>query len=187
MVLTKITSYYEKSLRLMSSENSRMKYLNVSLSGLRGCHHPALSGIYTTKEVQKSRIHLKMMAGDFLTYEIKSKQSGGGPHCRCCQAPSPPPEDLPHILTSCDAYSDIRTRFITQYEILCTQAKSDIILSKICDNSEVFCQFVLDPGSFNLKNRIHTDDPTLDQFFKLSRDYCYAVNAARKKILRGLQ
>ena len=125
---------------------------------------------------------LKMLAGDFLTYEIKSNQSGGGSHCRCCQAPSPP-ENLQHILTSCAAYRDIRSRFTTQFELLCTQSDSDIPFSQICSDSELFCQFVLDPGSFNLKNRIHTNDPTLNHFFKLSRDYCYAINSARKKIL----
>ena len=67
-ILTKISAYYEKSLRENAAKRSKMLYLNVSLSGLRGRHHPALAGIITTQEVQKSRIHIKMLAGDYLTY-----------------------------------------------------------------------------------------------------------------------
>ena len=43
MILTKITAFYENELRKNSISNSSMKYLNVSVWGLRGRHHPALS------------------------------------------------------------------------------------------------------------------------------------------------
>ena len=48
--------------------------------GLRGKKHPALLGVVTTHEVKKSRIHLKMQVGDYLTYQTKSNRSrkGGG-------------------------------------------------------------------------------------------------------------
>ena len=57
-----------------------MKYLNVSLLGLSGRHQPALSAISTTTDVKKSWAHLEMLIGDFYTYELKSKQSGGYPN-----------------------------------------------------------------------------------------------------------
>ena len=105
-VLTKISAHYERLLREMAARNSKMKYLHVSLSGLRGRHHPALANIITTINVQKSRIHLKMLAGDYFTYEVKSKQSGVSPHCRSCpttpSSPSPS-ENLEHILCRCEA------------------------------------------------------------------------------------
>jgi hypothetical protein len=107
-ILTKMCAYYEKNLRTKAESNSLMQYLNVSLTGLRGRHHPALAYTIATQEVQKSRIHLKMLAGDYLTYEVKSNQSGGSPHCRCCSLSSPVTESLEHILTVCDLYSDIR-------------------------------------------------------------------------------
>lgn len=186
-VTTKICAFYEGSLRAMAKNNSRMKYLNVSLCGLRGRHHPALSNIITTVEVQKSRIHLKMLAGDYLTYAVKSNQSGGSAHCRCCPSlppsPSPQPEDLAHILHSCIAYSDIRKRILNEYRALCNQTKSFIPFDIIYSKSETFCQFVLDPASFNLTHRVHINDPILGEFYKVSRDYCYAVNATRMRIL----
>ena len=54
----------------------------VSLTGLRGKKHPALSGIVTTHEVKKAKIHLKMLAGDYLTYELRANRSGGSPHSK---------------------------------------------------------------------------------------------------------
>ena len=61
-VLTKISAHYEHLLWEMAASNSKMKYLHVSLSGLRGRQYPALANIITTINVQKSRIHLKMLA-----------------------------------------------------------------------------------------------------------------------------
>ena len=58
-ILTKITAFYEKELRQNALSNSSMKYLNVSVIGLRGRHHPSLSNLLTTHDVQKSRAHLK--------------------------------------------------------------------------------------------------------------------------------
>ena len=169
----------------MAKTNSRMKYLNVSLSGLRGRHHPALNNIITTLDVKKSRIHLKMLAGDYLTYEVKANQSGGSAHCRCCPLPSPT-ENLAHILKSCVAYCDIRQRVSSEYEQLCQEAMFSIPYKQIVTDDETFCQFVLDPASFNLKDRVNINDPVLDKIFKLSRDYCFAINAERMRILNSI-
>jgi hypothetical protein len=183
-ILTKICAYYEKNLRTKAENNSLMGYLNVSLTGLRGRHHPALAYIITTQEVQKSRIHLKMLAGDYLTYEVKSNQSGGSPHCRCCSLSSPATESLEHVLTVCDLYSDIRERIVNEYSHLCSQAKSDVSFQQIMRDNKTFCQFILDPASFNLTKRVHMNDPILSQLFKTSRDYCYAINSRRMKFLK---
>ena len=44
-VMTKITSYYERELRVDASENSCMQFLHVQMTGLRGRHHPAIANI----------------------------------------------------------------------------------------------------------------------------------------------
>ena len=59
LIKTKISAYHEKSLRLSAKNNSKMTLLNVSLVGLRGRHHPALSGIVTTSEVRDARFNLE--------------------------------------------------------------------------------------------------------------------------------
>ena len=170
-----------------------MNYLHVSLTGLRGRHHPALANIITTTQVQKSRIHLKMLTGDYLTYEIRAEQSGGSPHCRCClpssssSPSSSPAENLEHILSKCSAYSDVRNRMYIQYKNLCSNSRTKLEFDNVFNNDKLFCQFVLDPSSFNLIERIHLCDPVLNDLFQLSRDYCHAVNSARMRILKSKQ
>ena len=44
-----------------------MTYLNVQLHGLSGHPHPVLDNIYTTQDVKKLQLHLKFLAGDYLT------------------------------------------------------------------------------------------------------------------------
>ena len=39
-ILTKITAFHESELRNSAENNSKMKYLNVATTGLRGRHHP---------------------------------------------------------------------------------------------------------------------------------------------------
>ena len=97
LVTTKITAYYEKKLRQSAAENSRMSFLHVSTIGLRGRHHPALSNMITTHEVKLSRPHIKFLSGNYLTYQIKSEQSGGSPLCRICQSD----ETVSHVISTC--------------------------------------------------------------------------------------
>ena len=108
-----------------------MKYLNVSLLSLRGRQHPALLNIVTPHEVQKSRIHLKMLSGDFLTYEIKALHSGGSPHCRICIKKMSIfiIESTEHIITSCEAFDEIRTRIFPQYDEALQNSESKLTLN----------------------------------------------------------
>ena len=165
--------------------SQKLKYLNISLLGLSGRHHPALSGLITVTDVQKSRHHLKMLAGDLFTYEKKSEQSGGSPHCRLCSDNKS--ESVLHILTFCSAYNDIRTRILKEFENLCLASKSSVNFTDIMKENEVLCQFILDPTSMNLSKRIHTSDPLLSAFFKTSRDLCFGISERRLKLLREKQ
>ena len=63
-VEVRIKAFHDNELR----RKSDMKYLNVSLHGLSGRHHPALSGLVTTQDVKKSRCHIKMLIEDYNTY-----------------------------------------------------------------------------------------------------------------------
>ena len=96
-VLTKITVFHERQLRNDAYKYSMMRFLNVSVSGLSGRHHPALLNIMTSQDVNKMRPHLKMLCSDLYTYELKAKYNGGSPHCRLCQ------ENTILILPSCKA------------------------------------------------------------------------------------
>ena len=179
-ISTKICSYYETNLRMLAKTNSKMTYLNVSLAGRP---HPALAGLITSKDVQNARVHLKMLAGDYFTYSVRAKQSGGSPYCRCCSTTFSN-EDIFHIVVICEAYADIRKKLIPGYQDLCSKTKIPINFEAIANNENTLCQFILDPSSFNLKFRVNLTDPTLCRFFKLSRDYCNAINKRRIEIIR---
>ena len=71
--IARITVYYEKLLRQSAASIDQMKYLNVATIGLRGCHHPALENMSSAQDVRLSRPHIKFLAGNYLTYQIKSE------------------------------------------------------------------------------------------------------------------
>ena len=164
-----------------------MKYLNVLVTGLRGGHHPALSNQLTTFEVQKGRPHLKMLCCDYYTYEKRADQSGGSPHCRCCENSSRinvirPSESIHHILTQCPAYSEIRNRIILEFASLCS--RSGIEFEHILEDEKLLCQFFLDPTSLNLPVRVSMSDPNLGSYYRKSRDLCFSIHNTRMKILQ---
>ena len=83
-ILIKITSYYERTLRIAAATNSKMTYLNIATKGLNGRFHPALQGVSTSQGVSKMRVHIKMLCQDFYTYKMKAEYQGGSPNCRLC-------------------------------------------------------------------------------------------------------
>ena len=167
--------------------NSSMSYLNVSVSGLRGKHHPAISNLLTTLDVHKSRPHLKMLCQDYLTYEKKADQSGGSPHCRCCSSDlleERHKESLEHILTECVAYSEVRERIMQELKSLCNKSRSRPDFENILIDRRKLCQFILDPTSLNLPSRICSNEPNLESFFRKSRDLCFSIHNRRMDILK---
>ena len=85
-ILTRITAFHETELRQKAKTNSNMSFLNVSVSGLRGRRHPALSNLLTTIDAQKSRPHLKMLFKDYYKYEKHAgdQEAPQSSHCRSC-------------------------------------------------------------------------------------------------------
>ena len=159
--------------------------------GLSGRYHAALSGLITTNEVKKSRPHLKMLVGDFYTYQVKSENEGSSPHCRVCidenvneGSSQKPPESLCHILTCCEAYSDIRMKYFQEYSNLLQHSMSEVNFIELRSNNEMLCQFILDPTSINLPIRINQNDPISSLLFKTSRDLCFMISERRIKIIR---
>ena len=190
---TRITAFHENEQRCRALKSYKLKYFNVSLLGLSGRPHPALSNLICTNEVKKSGFHLKMLICDLYTYEVKSEHSGVSAHCRACYAVNPesdisthPSESICHILTICCAYSDIRARFTEEYSQLCLLSTSGVNFNDITCDSELLCQFILDPSSINLPTRVNINDPLLGSFFQLSRDLCYAINTRRLKLLQDM-
>ena len=185
LVATKITAYYENVLRQSASRNSQMNYLNVSTTGLRGRHHPALSYMITTREVKLSRPHIKFLSGNYLTYKIKADQSGGSARCRICTSGSE--ESVTHVISTCQALREQRDKVLEEYRTLCKLTKNKIDFEEIEKSDEELCQFILDPTSLNLQIRVSLQDPLLTDFVKLSRDFCFIIDKTRVGLLKELE
>ena len=140
----------------------------------------ALSNLITTHDVKLSRPHLKFLSGNYLTFSTKAKQSGGSSHCRICLDPS---ETISHIITSCSGMAAERKKLLIEFKSLCKNTKNKINFNKISEDEELLCQFILDPSSLNLPERVSINDPLLANFFKMSRDYCYLIDKIRIKLL----
>ena len=120
-----------------------MRFLNVDLFGLSGKIHPVLSGVDTAREVEKLRPAIKMLAGDYLTFDRLARDSGGkvSPHCRVCpplQVPGllPPPDTLEHILTRCIVTEEARSRIFPEILTILHHIHPDkALLLNSCDSA----------------------------------------------------
>ena len=186
-ILTKITAYHEAQLRIAATHNSKMKFLNTSMTGLRGRHHPAISNITTTQGVSQLRPHLKMLCGDIYTYEQKSKYQGGSPHCRLCGEIGKNIEDLQHILTFCSAYSELRNKVLQEMANICELANNGVNFQEIQSDPLTLTQFILDCTSFNLTKRINYNDNMTSDIFTLSRHLCCHILKTRSRKLKSLE
>ena len=188
---TSITCYHEKILRAKAENNRKLKYLNVKATGLSGRPHPMLAWVKTTQDVDIVGPHIKMLAGDYLSYENLSLDRGVGPHCRLCQLSyqlPAPAETLEHLLTRCRATSNVRSRILP--EILNTLSKyhpNNELLSKPTHSK--LTQFLLDSSSLNLQAnmRLAPNQKGFTDITKLCSSLIFAVHNERKRQLKGLQ
>ena len=115
-VKTKITSHFETLWRIKAASNSKLSFLNVQISGLSGKPHPVLSNILTTQDVMHSRVHTKMLAGDYPCNKYICRDPQQDPSCQLCLSAFPgkpaQTEDMVHVLTRCRVTADTRARII---------------------------------------------------------------------------
>ena len=186
LVRTRITVYHEKELRQKAKTNWKLSYLNVSLTGLGGRPHPSVSNILTTRDAMKLRSHIKLLAGDFLSYELLAVERGGSPKCRLCPAST---ESTQHILSECRGTADTRERLLPELLNLIASIEPNCSLLKPETTPEILTQFILDPTSMNLPNefRISTLHPHLSELFSFSRDWCHSIVSQRSRLLKNPQ
>ena len=169
-------------LRAAAASNSLMSYLNVAALSLRGRHHPALAQLITTHDVRMSKPHLKFLAGNYLTYSTRATQSGGSSACRLCSSGSD--ETVSHVISTCFSLAQVRNKVFNDFKILCKQTTNDLDFDVFLKSEELTCQFILDPTSLNLPTRLSQNEPLLNNFFKLSRDFCYLIDKTRIRLLK---
>ena len=89
--------------------------INVNINGLSGRYNPVLRNISTTYEVDRARIHIKMLSSvDYLCQANLSLEDNSDPSCRLCKTLTPhssvPSETMDHVLTKCKATVEARSR-----------------------------------------------------------------------------
>ena len=186
---TRVMVHHESIWRSKAANNSRLNFFNVKAIGLAGRTHPVLSGILTPQEVTKSRIHIKMLAGDYPCQAFLYADSAA---CRLCQGHSPtypaPTEDMVHLLTRCRSTSETRTRVLPD---LLNAISQFLPSSAILDSPShtVLTQFLLDPTSLNLplSARVSTAHPVLPTILTFCRNICFAIHKDRIRQLRLLK
>ena len=185
---TMVISHHEKKLREDASTNSKMGFLNVSLSGLKRKPHHILEGIFSTYEVQKLRIHVKMLCQDYLTYGTLAKQSAVratnpvSGHCRACSGIW---DDVRHILCECDATQEARDKVFPKLEEFLKDFEPCIIWADLHEDKTSLTQFSMDPCSFSLpcKFKLPLNHPHLATLLSYLRDLCFCCHTLRTKAL----
>ena len=174
--------------RQKAATNSKLEFLNVQVTGLTGRPHPVLSGILTTQEVARSRVHVRMLAGD---YPCLANLSGEDASCPLCKKvdPNQPAavENMVHLLTRCKGTRDTRTRLIpVLLNVISKHFPANSILNQ--PNHVHLTQLILDPTSLNLPMtiRIPPKHPCLSQVLSVCRILCSAIHKDRTKQLKSL-
>ena len=121
----------------------------------------------SAQDVRLSRPHIKFLAVNYLTYQIKSEQSGGSPLCRIC--PTECTETVSHVISTCTGMAAERGRLLIEYSQLCKKAMNHIEFDEMLKNEDTLCQFILDPLSLNLQTRVSLSDPLVPEFYKEMR------------------
>ena len=183
LIKTRVTVHHETKLWLRAKSNSKMCYLNVQLLGLSGHPHPALLDIFTTQDVRKLRLHIKFLAGDFLTAErVALDQPQLSPMCKLCGVSV---ETTSHVLVQCRPLSEVRERLLTELLNVVSQVQpsSDILNNP---SQQDLTQFILDCTSPNLNNntRVPAHNPDIKLIFRVSRDWCFAISNKRLRLLQ---
>ena len=143
-----------------------MKYLNVQLLDLSGAPHPALRNILSHQDVKKLWCHLKFLTGDFLTNErLSHDQPRHSPACFLCVCPI---DSIEHILTSCRATNDVRSRLLPELLNTVARVQPMCAILEYYMVPDIMTQFLLDCSFPNLPEtfRIATHNPNITDIFR---------------------
>ena len=189
MIKSAIISHHESSLRKAAEGNYKLLFFNVQTIGLTGRNHPVLSGVTKTQEVVRSRVHIKMLVGDYPCAANIGKDRAQDVSCTLCKAVSPcvpaPAEDMIHILTMCRATADTRSRVLPDLlNTIASHFPNNTILEYPTHTH--LTQFILDPTSLNLPMsiRINPAHHALSQVLTVCRNVCYAIHNDRTRQLK---
>ena len=135
-----------------------------------------------------SRVHLKMLTGDYPCFSYLGSDRSQDASCRLCQSLTQlypaPDETMVHVLTRCRATSDTRTRLTPDLLNTISQyfPNNNILVNT---NHSNLTQFTLDPTSINLPMSMRIS-PNLTKVLSVCRNLCSAIDKDRTSQLKVL-
>ena len=112
-----------------------MKFLKVSLSGLRNRLHYTLHEVDNNGQVKLIIPHIQMLIGNYFTGYLQSNQETQ--NCPLCDTTVKSYVDsLAHLLSSCCALIVERERLMSELDGLCNQTKNEVKLSNFITSEE---------------------------------------------------
>ena len=109
--------------------------------------------------------------------------------CRICPEYTPVTEDLKHLLMECQKTKEPRERIFQELlnVIASFPPENSILLYPV--DTDIATQFILDCTWLNLPNgyRLPPTHKGVVDIFRISRQYCFAVNVERPRLLNMLK
>ena len=158
-----------------------MKHFNVQLSGLSALHN-----ICNTQDAKKLRLHLKFLTCDFTTNErLSMNKPCISPACDLCYADV---DSIEHVLVSCRATADIRSRLYPVLMNVVSQVQPISSILQYHPPPSILAQFILDCTSLNLPDsiRVPSHNPDISKIYRVSRDWCFGISNERSRLLGAL-
>ena len=179
---TKIRVFHENELKRTAKANSLMKLFNVELLSLNGKIHPVANYIYTDNDFDRAIPHIQMLSGIYYTYSLKAKYKGGSNKCPFCTDQKT--EDIKHILLTHQSVK--MKRILCEIQLLCDSSVSirNFVLNQ--QNEDTQTQFLIDPTSISLEQRISFEDPLLEDMIRKCRDYTFVTHIEKKQRIHDL-
>ena len=192
LIKSSVTNYHETIWRRKAEDNSKLKFLNIQVSGLSGRPHPTLASIISTQQVTVARTHIKMLAGDYPCSAYIGADRNKDRFCRLCRhyypQHNPPTEDMVHLLVICRCTADTRAGILPELlNIISYHFPNNTILHN--PNHTNLTQLLLDPTSLNLPltARIAPNHPALPEVLHVCRKLCFAIHKSRTSLLKHLK
>ena len=186
LIKSKITDYWEQSLRTEAAPLTSLLYFKPSYMSLSRPHPIWWTAGANPYEVAKAVVQCRMLSGRYRTRLLMSNWSENG--SRCCPSPTCPDaeESLEHILLECPAYENIRKNLATKFEAVKNEELQKLAMSALKKSPEFLMQFLLDatalPATRSLISKM--GEEILSPLFNLTRTWCYSIHRERLLILK---
>ena len=192
LVKSSVINYWELTLRSEAALLSSLNYFKPDYMYLTTPHPLWTTAGLSPSKIAMATVQARMISGKYPTQSLCSKWSNNEKTGICllsheCAALGLT-EDLEHILKTCVALQETRSKLLKFTETYSTNNPTiSTILSELCDQSSPdFCQFLLDcsvlPKLQVFDNKKHRTE-TFNHLFHVTRTWIYSLHKARLKIL----